>query len=157
MSRPLTPVSLGAYLRHLRVPVLLLALGCNSASPEEQSVTCPQTYEFGNTGCIRLAGQVVDSSGQPVQGAVVGPRYLPPPGTSLNIVYATTGSDGRWFLQLTRFDGPPHASPDTVSLYVQAVLVDTIVHARDSTLVTATVTPVGSIPDTTFVTLHLAL
>lgn len=123
---------------------------------------CRQTYEFGNTGCVDIAGQVVGSAGQPLAGMVVGPGMMSTP-VGLNAVYDETDANGRFEIRLTRFAGePPRAGPDTLSLYVRALDprsagLDVPATVRESVLVRVTLAPVGSVPRTTSVVIRLPM
>jgi hypothetical protein len=140
-----------------------LAAACSSATGSQQdSRACPQTYEFGNYGCLEVVGQVLGSSEQPLAGIVVGPRFVQA-SAGFNTPYATTNDEGRFTLRVTRY-GPresPAAGPDTVSLYVLAVDprsagVNVTATVRDSVLVRAAVAPVGAVPVAQSVTMRLA-
>jgi hypothetical protein len=136
---------------------LALAAGClHSTQGDDRGDprACRQTYEFGNTGCADVAGEVVGLRGQPLATISVGPGNSER-SDGLNTTYADTDVEGLFALRLTRFGPkPPWAAigPDTVSLYVRAADPRTAgvgipARVRDSVLVRLTVAPVGAVPE----------
>jgi len=138
----------------------MMLLGCGATGPDAEARSCPQTYEFGNTGCLEITGQVVGLRGQPLAGITVRPGYLPERG-GFNIVSATTDGAGAFAFRGSRMTGlPPAAGPDTLSLWVvgadpASAGVNIPARVRDSVLVQATVSPVGSVPTPATVRLTL--
>lgn len=133
---------------------LLIGPGCRLADHGD-SRACPQTYEFGNTGCAIIAGLVTGTSDQPLAGFSVGPRSSAD-GGQFNTVYATTDAAGRFQLHLTRYAS---ALADSASVWIRAASPPSsqtqgpAVH--DSILVRLRVSPVGQIPDTAYVDITL--
>jgi hypothetical protein len=128
------------------------------------SRACPQTYEFGNSGCVEITGQVVGLRGQPLAGISVGPRYVragEEQGQLFSTTYASTDADGAFRFRVSRMVGRPTVvGPDTVSLWVAGADpatagVDVPARVRDSVLVLATVSPVGAVPEPAVVRLTL--
>ncbi len=124
--------------------------------------TCPQTSEFGNTGCVEFTGRVVGARGQPLADVRVHARDVPGRrDASYASGAAITDTAGAFRFRAFRMAGaPPAAGPDTVSLYVVGVDpstagLNTPARVRDSLLVQATVSPVGAAPVPTPVRLPL--
>jgi hypothetical protein len=122
---------------------------------------CPQTSEFGNTGCFDVIGRVVGTADQPLSGISVGPRYLPGR-EGFNSPFVTTDQNGRFSLRIQRFGASaPAEGPDTVSLFISAVDMSSAVNGpatrRDSVLVRATIVPVGRLPTPRQVLLRLSV
>jgi hypothetical protein len=137
---------------------LALAGGCRN--PVDPRV-CPQTYEFGNTGCYQVAGQVVGLQGQILTGTYVRARPVSNTG-GFGSDSRQTDAAGRFQVRAMRVRGRPPAdgSPDTLSVWVIAsdVHYDVIgnpVYIRDSVFTTITVAPVGAAPLTTEVLITL--
>lgn len=141
--------------RGLLVVGVLAAVACRipvAADGGADPRACQQTYEFGNTGCLEVQGQVVSASGLPLAGMSVGPRPLPGPAV-FNSDYATTDAAGQFRIRLSRISGapPPKGTPDTLSVYVVAADprsadVGIPARVRDSVLTVVTIAPVGTIP-----------
>lgn len=128
------------------------------------SRTCPQTYEFGNTGCVEVIGQVVGLRGQPLTGISVGLRHTSvseAPGQAFSSAFTWSDSAGAFRLRAMRMVGrPPRTGPDTISLWVHGADprssgVGVPARVRDSVLVVGTVSPVGAVPEPTVVRLVL--
>jgi hypothetical protein len=127
--------------------------GCHNPAENGDPRACQQSFEFGNTGCFEVSGQVVGLRGQALGGISVGPQPVPGPNASFNSAYQTTDSTGRFQIRLSRMAGGPPANgaPDTISVYVVAVdlrstgpgVPATIV---DSVLTSVTLAPVGTVP-----------
>ena len=121
---------------------------------------CQQTYEFGNSGCADITGQVLGPAGQPLSGMSVGPSYIPGR-EEFNSPFRDTDVDGRFRIRLHRFGAPPPAgNPDTVSLYIRATDprsagLNIPARVRDSVRIQVTVAPVGSPASITEVVLRL--
>jgi hypothetical protein len=105
----------------------LLAGAC--VDPDGDDSLCPQTYEFGNTGCTLISVSVVG----PVDSAK--PDF--PPGSVLMIhaisitpdegvleENAYSDATGDFNLQLTRYTGTRLTAPDTATILVTAQLAD---------------------------------
>ena len=141
---------------------LLTIAACNSLPIDPigrlDAGSCEQTYEFGNTGCAEIEGTVRDRQDRALPGMIVGPRYL---ASGFNTPYATTDSDGRFRLRITRFAAnPPAVGPDTATVYVLAYDprssgINIPATVRDSVLALVTVAPVGQVPAPTVVTIRL--
>jgi hypothetical protein len=54
--------------------LVLIALACSSTEPDVDPQGCPQTREFGNYGCARASGVVLDQAGDPVAGVHISLR-----------------------------------------------------------------------------------
>ena len=113
---------------------------------------CQQTYEFGNTGCFEVQGQVVGARGQPLRGIYVGLRPLAKPNV-FDSRGGTTDSAGEFRIRLSRVLGMPPVdqTSDTLSVYVLAAdlrsaSVGAPPQVRDSVLAKATIAPVGVVP-----------
>ena len=134
---------------------LLLAVlaGCQgSTDPVRDDGACRQSYEFGNTGCLEVRGQVVSTAGQPLAGIVVAARS---PSTQMGFGagFVATDASGGYRVRLSRMlGGPPRSGgPDTVSVYViatdpRSAGVGVPARIRDSVLVPVTIAPVGRVP-----------
>jgi len=158
---PLRPLSRRGIATHLlTVCTAMMLLGCGATGPDADARSCPQTYEFGNTGCLEVIGQVVGLRGQQLAGITVRPGYLPDRG-GFNIPIATTDGAGTFSFRVSRMAGnPPAAGPDTLSLWVvgadpASAGVNIPARVRDSVLVQATVSPVGTVPTPATVRLTL--
>ena len=145
-------------MRFFRIPVALVALAGCSDGTGPQGV-CPQTYEFGNYGCVVFSGRVLDGLGLPVAGVSVGPGEGAD-ASAFNSMYATTGSDGTFSIRLTRMVPSPVAQ-DTATLWIRAALIPVLPQlsstVKDSVLARFRLAPVGSPPDTIRLTLSLAI
>ena len=76
---------------------LAAVVSCSALTGDDERqnpALCPQTYEFGNYGCARVEGRVVDSSGRPVVGATI--RLDPAEGTP-GIFDTPLPVDSLWF------------------------------------------------------------
>lgn len=133
---------------------------CSSAVEPDNVGACKQSYEFGNTGCLDIKGRVVGLSDQPLHGIDVVPRYPPGP-----LIFAhnraTTDAAGAFTLRLWRMSSQsPTVGPDTLSLWVRgvdtrAVELGSPPRVLDSVLVHATISPIGTVPTPTTVTLTI--
>ena len=139
------------------------AVACHDPTDARLDGACRQTYEFGNSGCFEVRGEVVGTSGQPLRDILVGPR----PASSraeFNADYAATDAMGRYRVRLSRMAGSPPASglPDTLSVYIVAADprsagVGIPARVRDSVLAVVTVAPVGAVPTPSEVRITLAI
>ena len=131
----------------------IVSVACNAPTPPVDARLCPQTYEFGNTGCAEVTGIVLGSTGQPLSGTVVLPHYSA--GGDIggyNEPIAATGPDGRFQFRITRyFPRRSPVVPDTFSIYVIAQVLpppgggpNSL--AVDSALLRLALAPVGAIP-----------
>ena len=137
-----------AYASTTAVFILgIVLLGCRNPSdpPPVDERTCYQTYEFGNSGCLEVTGQVVGANGQPLIDVPVFGRVVPDTGFLVFDVTARTDTAGRFRLRATRMVGPVTPRRDSIRVCVGAMWIPT--RARDSVFVTTTVAPVGEIPD----------
>jgi hypothetical protein len=108
--------------------------------------TCVQTYEFGNTGCFVVTGRVVGANGQALSAARIFSRVSPDIESSVfAFVVDVPDSSGRFRVLARRMAGFPAPGQDTVRVVVGALWPPTL--RRDSVFVTATLAPVGQIPD----------
>jgi hypothetical protein len=137
-----------------RVRLLLWAsvaglAACGSPTGDDLSPgACPQTYEFGNTGCAEVQALVVSTAGQPLEGRQVG---LISKNRDLGILgeIGSTNARGEFRGRMTRMFGRPpvDGSPDTVTVVVIASdpwsAPPRIV---DSAMVLVTMAPVGAVP-----------
>jgi hypothetical protein len=132
--------------------VVTLFIGCDLGTDVDDDGACPQTYEFGNTGCVEVRGRVLDEEGRPLAFSRVSPIPPTAPETGMWASgHFTPDSAGNFTVRLTRYVAPrPAIDPDTVSFYVRAFVIPIGVHAppcpRDSVRVTVEVTPVGEVP-----------
>ena len=148
-------------------PLVVLVVGCilmACHSPRSQTaavlpdIACPQTSEFGNTGCFEVRGQVIGAAGQPLAGIFVGPKPAPSPHpvpvpAMFNTVNVPTDSAGQFRVRLMRMfgDAPAGGEPDTLSVYVVAVDrssggLGVPPRIRDSALVLVRLAPAGAVP-----------
>ena len=152
--------------RGLRCLVLaaLAALSAGCRNPAEADLnTCQQTYEFGNSGCLEVSGEVVTRTNRPLPGFGVAAHALMPD-AGLAGTYDVTDANGHFHLRLMRMfllRAPPSV-PDTVSVYVVSAdmggnSIDLRLSVRDSVLVAATIAPIGQIPTASHVRLVLPL
>jgi hypothetical protein len=135
--------------------IMLLAACGNGAGPGDPDL-CPQTFEFGNFGCARVAGTVRDGGGQPLGGVSV--TLAPPVGgtNAFDSPSARTGADGSFALEAHRFDQPAVLKgADTIPMYLRGALMEEPT-VRDSILLTVIVVPVDSIAQTVEADLVLA-
>jgi hypothetical protein len=122
--------------------------GCTTGSEPLDDRLCPQTFEFGNLGCARVAGTVRDGAGRPLAGVEV--TLVPPSkaGNSYDVPSATTGVAGTYMLEIHRFDAPPAVRPaDTIPLYLRGRVPEQP-ELRDSMLVEVIFVPVDSTAQT---------
>lgn len=142
--------------------LILLMAGCRNAAENGDPRVCQQTYEFGNTGCFEVAGQVVGARGQALSGISVGLRPILGPNMAFTSNYQMTDAMGQFRIRLSRMLGRPplDVRPDTVSVVVVATDptsagVGVPAHVVDSVLTLVTVAPVGAIPVTAEVRIFL--
>lgn len=135
--------------------------GCRTPT-DSGSRACEQTYEFGNTGCFEVAGQVVGSAGQALRAIAVSLRSPTGPSSDFNSNYQMTDSAGQFRIRLSRMAGNPPAggAPDTASVYVIAADLSTAglympASIQDSVLALVTLAPVGTIPEPVVVRITL--
>lgn len=135
------------------LPLILVMAACQSATENGDSRTCQQTFEFGNTGCFEVAGQVVGARGQVLPGISVGLRPVVGPNVVFSSTYQMTDTMGQFRIRLSRMLGgpPPDARPDTLSVFVFALNRGSggggvPVGVVDSVLTLVTVAPVGVVP-----------
>ena len=128
--------------------------GCNNPI-DTDSRTCPQTYEFGNYGCVVFQGRVIGTQDQPLSGVSVGPRPSAD-GGQFNGFYVATDGNGEFQFRLHRYG---LSSSDTVALWIRATVLpklpEHVATIFDSVLVRVRVAPVGEIPDTGRVVIRL--
>ena len=133
------------YSRAAALAALTIGLaGCrNPDAPDRQA--CYQTYEFGNTGCLEVTGQVVGTNGQPLKDVPLFARSVPDTAGIAFVSGLTTDASGKFRVRAIRMLGQPTAHRDSARVYVGALWRPTLI--RDSVFVTATLAPVGKIPD----------
>jgi hypothetical protein len=148
-----------------RSPVTLAALcgllvSCRHPTDAGDPLTCQQTYEFGNTGCVEVTGRVVGLRGQALRGISVG--AVPADSASKFVgAFEMTDSDGRFRVRLIRMFGrPPMTPPDTLTVRVVAADPRSAgfgipASVKDSARTLVTAAPVGTIPNPATVTFTL--
>ncbi len=144
----------------VRMVVCGTLLACSSAVEPDNVGACEQISEFGSSGCLDIKGRVVGLNDQPLHGIDVVPRY--PPGL-LNFANnrATTDATGAFTLRVWRMSSQlPTVGSDTLSLWVlgvdtRAVEQGIAPRVLDSVLVHAAISPIGTIPTPTTVTLTI--
>ena len=154
MQQPLSRIALR---RSALVPACLavacLVVACREPTDAARADgACRQTYEFNNSGCFEVRGQVVGAGGQGIAGIYVGPRPVSTRG-GFNTAYTTTDAAGQFRIRLSRMFGsaPAAGQPDTLSVHVVAfdprsAGVGIPARVRDSVLTIVTVAPVGATP-----------
>ena len=151
---PLRHCFLGRWNRHTGRSALAMMLmsGCQNSAEIGDPRACQQTYEFGNTGCFEVAGQVVGARGQTLSGITIGARPIVGPGVLFSSTYPTTDAMGQFRIRLSRMLGQPpsDARPDTLSVFVIAADLRTAspgvpAYAVDSVRTLVAVAPVGAI------------
>ncbi len=135
-------------------------LACSSTVEPDNVGACKQISEFGSNGCLDIKGRVVGPSDQPLHGIDVVPRY--PAGMLIFAnSRATTDATGAFTLRVWRMSSQsPTVGSDTLSLWVRGVDTRAVVQGTpprvlDSALVHATISPIGTIPTPTTVTLTI--
>lgn len=140
----------------------MFALGCSSPSLVDDSRTCQQTYEFGNSGCVEVAGAVVNAEGRPLRNVAVGAHAV-----SGDVGMTGTGqitdSTGQFRFRLMRIFvlRQPSVLRDPVSIYVVASDIGSATNGgparvRDSVIATPTFAAVGQVPVMSHVRVVLA-
>jgi hypothetical protein len=138
-----------------RLVLLTGVLGCSDDSGPSAGNVCPQTFEFGNFGCARVAGTIRDAAGQPLPGVVVTLTAPAEADNAYDFPSATTAAAGTYALEVHRFDQPAILrAADTVPLRVRAVVPDQS-ELRDSMLIDVIFVPVDSVAQTVEVDLVL--
>jgi hypothetical protein len=153
MKRPVHALA-GIARAALLLAVLAGCEGATEPAPVDDG-SCVQTYEFGNTGCLEIHGQVVGMAAQPLAGIAVVAR-APSAHMGYAAAYVTTDVNGGFRVRLTRMFGapPPTSGPDTASVYViaadpRSAGVGVPGRIRDSVLVQASLARVGQVPTPT--------
>lgn len=118
------------------------------SEPVSNPGVCRQTYEFGNYGCARVGGRVLNASGQPVAGANV--RLSVAQGTESRageLGLAVSRADGRYEVESIRYSPPSgQTNPDTVTMYLSVGLPGQAGPAApDSVPVVVHFSPVGAL------------
>lgn len=105
---------------------------------------CDDWEDVEGHGCALVEGVVVTSSGSPLSGIALGPRYPDGPGCCTT-TYATTGAAGSYSLRIERVvpAGDP-ANPDSMSLFILAQRPD--VGALDSAFARIRLSGTGEYP-----------
>ncbi len=125
----------------------LLGLACSSTEPDVDPQGCPQTGEFGNFGCARASGVVLDQVGEPLAGVFLSLR--PHEESGFDVGTMETGSDGRFALEVHDFEGNDLAAGerDTMAFVILAAFpVTTSFLVRDSVIIDGELAPVGERP-----------
>lgn len=139
----------GCRKRHAGLLALIILMaGCRNPAVNGDPRACQQTYEFGNTGCFEVAGQVVGARGQALSGISV-VAHIPGPSLLFTSPYQTTDTTGQFRIRPSRMFGRPplDARPDTLSVFVCAADPRSVpVRVVDSVRTLVTVAPVGVIP-----------
>lgn len=150
-------------LREAALPLSLLLSACQSTTGTNLSAACQQSYEFGNYGCAEVTGRVLGSSGKPLSGVSVGPRFLSEPDAGMyNSPYVDTDSEGRFRFRIQRYAQRRNVPvPDTFSIYVRAAVrpppaAGASSPAVDSVLVQLELAPIGQVPNPSEVEIHLS-
>jgi hypothetical protein len=132
--------------------IAALAVACSGLTDtDDAGGACRQTYEFSNSGCLEVRGQVVTASGRGLGGISVSVRPLRT-SSNFSMSYVTTDTSGRFRLRLTRMVGspPPAGTLDTLSCFVfvaQPVAPGSgAAVVGDSVLTVVAIAPVGTIP-----------
>ena len=141
---------------------LVVGLACNSPSQVDNSGACQQTFEFGNSGCVELSGEVVNAVGRPLRNIGVAAHAISGD-VGLTGIGLVTDSTGQFRFRLMRMFvlRQPSMLRDTVSIYVVASDIgsassDGTARIRDSVIATPTFAPVGDVPVATHVRVVLA-
>jgi hypothetical protein len=142
---------------------LLGALACagcvSTTGADDVAGACRQTYEFGNYGCILIAGTVTVSNGPALSGTYVSIGSGGDRG-QFGGGFDTTIADGRYQLRAIRVLRD-RGSTDSVTLWIHALRfvrsgTQPQPSFRDSSRVRVVVTPIGAIPPATIVNLNLS-
>jgi hypothetical protein len=95
------------------------ALACNPVGPRTDPRLCPQTYEFGNSGCVRVEGRVLGAQSERLHGVYVTLRPRAPGEGLFNTPVATTDAQGRFRLEAHRMVSPLQLpTPDTITMWL---------------------------------------
>lgn len=132
--------------------IALGLLACND--PSQDPRVCQQSYAFGAYGCAEVAGSVLGSSNQTVANAYISAGANTDP---FEFAHTTTDSTGKFRLRLSQRYVMQTGSSDTVSAWFHTVIPvpPQTATASDSALILLTFAPLGKIPETKIVTLHL--
>ena len=146
------------HLHFASASLAALFVGCLLAACHGQTTAvlpdsgCPQSSEFGNTGCFEVRGQVIGAAGQALSGIAIDPRPLPTR-AQFTTAFAMTDAAGQFRARQLRMFGAAAAGglPDTLSVYVVATDRSSAglgvpPRIRDSVLVVVTIAPVGAVP-----------
>ncbi len=142
------------------LPGLLALSACATALTEHQVLAaCPENGgEWGVYGCAAVVGRVSDRNGHPVAGIQVGAASADTADMVGSGTYALTDAGGRFALHVIRY---LPAGSDSATMWVKATVIPTIEQRVatifDSALVRVRIAPIGAIPDTFSVTLHLPI
>lgn len=149
----------------VRCVVAVLALGsaaaCHDPAAAVDDGACPQTYEFGNTGCAVVLGVVVGARGQALEGVTVFAR-VDPAGAGFASSYDASNPDGTFKVNIMRYAGhePVDRQHDTLSVYVVAQNQPLAwalgqPKVRDSAFTTVRMFRVGEVPSPSNLTMKL--
>jgi hypothetical protein len=137
--------------------LVLIGLAC-STEPDVDPQGCPQTREFGNFGCARASGVVLDQAGDPLAGAHI--LFRPHEEGGFDVGAMETGPDGRFALEVHDFEGNDLASGtrDTMAFVILAAFpVTTNFLLRDSVILDGELAPVGERPQSIEASLTLTV
>lgn len=139
-------------------PLVALFVGCILTARHSQTTavlpdsSCPQSSEFGNTGCFEVRGQVIGTAEQALAGIAVDARPRPSR-AQFTTAYVTTDATGHFRArQLRMFGAAPAAGmPDTISVYVVATDRNSVglgvpPRIHDSVRVVVTIASMGAVP-----------
>jgi hypothetical protein len=146
-------------LQATRVFGSLVCVACSSITGSNDTAgACRQTYEFGNYGCILIAGSVTVASAQSLSGTYVSIGNGGDRG-QFGGGFDTTTADGRYQLRAIRVLRD-RGSTDSVTLWIHAVRIPrsgspSQPSLHDSSVVRLVVTPIGAVPSAAIVNLRL--
>ena len=83
----------------LRMSLVLALDACGNASSDPENLS--HTLEFGTLGTARIEGRAVSLSGAPLDSVLVAARVVGP-ASDFTVISSTTGSDGRFQVELRR-------------------------------------------------------
>lgn len=109
--------SIRVVQRLLLVASAALGGGSNPFEREEPDLrVCPQTIEFGNCGCARIEGRVLDRDGRATTGRIIDVvlRGVPRDDGSLTVGVTQPDSTGWFRTGVTLFGAPSGDSVDLV-------------------------------------------
>ena len=138
--------------------VIAVALSCSDPADEDGRLVCSTTGEFDIAGCAVLAGQVVDTGGQPLTDVQVGFTALRP--CNCNEFFFQVGTNGEFRQTVSQFPAGSVPNSDTVTVMVRASATGSQYPQptiTDSAPAVLTFRPKGELPVVTFVQIRLAI